>query len=67
VLLVITKIVFMQVILLKPILHTLAVALNDPDADHIPYVLSTATVRQVGDNYNWLLATFGDISGITRL
>ena len=56
----------MQVILLKPVLHTLAVALNDPDAVLIPYMLSTATVRQVGDNYNWLLASFGNISDTTR-
>jgi hypothetical protein len=56
----------MQVILLKPVLHTLAVALNDPDAVLIPYMLSTATVRQVGDNYNWLLATFGNIIDTTR-
>jgi hypothetical protein len=56
----------MQVIFLKPILHTLAVALNDPDAVLIPYMLSTATVRQVGDNYNWLLACFGNFSDTTR-
>jgi hypothetical protein len=43
------------VIMLKPILHTLATNLNDPDATMIPYVFATESIRQIGDTYNWLL------------
>lgn len=35
--------------------------LNEPDADMIPYMFSTASVRSVGDTYNWLLAQYGTI------
>jgi hypothetical protein len=41
--------------MLKPILHTLATNLNDPDAITIPYVFATESIRQIGDTYNWLL------------
>ncbi len=50
---------FFQVILMIPILHTLATALKDPDAVMIPYLFSTASVRKIGDTYNWLLANAG--------
>jgi hypothetical protein len=50
---------FFQVILMIPILHTLATALKDPDAVMIPYLFSTASIRKIGDTYNWLLANAG--------
>ena len=44
------------VIFLKPILHTMATRIEDPDALMIPYLMATASIRQVNDSYNMLLA-----------
>jgi hypothetical protein len=48
------------VIMLKPILHTLMVVLEEEEAVHEPFQLATHSLRVISDTYNNILASAGN-------